>query len=73
MIHYTILPDELIFYDPELQHSKQKRIEIDGVLLLVEQTSEHQATIVQLLSPDPQDFLNPRFQPGKQLGLFPKI
>ncbi|SHE41926.1 YlzJ-like protein [Seinonella peptonophila] len=73
MIHYTILPEELIFYDPRQQTAERVVIQIDGVPMLVEQHRGDQAAIVQLLSPNPQDYLNPRFQPGTPIRLIPKI
>jgi len=42
-----------------------KEIEIDGVKLVIEPISINQGKIVQLLSSNPQDFLNPNFSPGK--------
>lgn len=42
-----------------------KEIEIDGVKLVIEPININQGKIVQLLSSNPQDFLNPNFSPGK--------
>lgn len=73
MIHYTILPQELIFYDSKQKRPEQKEVIIDGVQLVVQLENASEATIVRLLSPDPMHFLDPRFQPGNRVQLFPKI
>lgn len=70
MIHYTILPMDLIFEEEE-DIPEQKVIEMDGVSLIVEPTSETEYKVVQLLSTDPQHFLNNNYQPGQMIALKP--
>lgn len=72
MIHYTPFPAEWFFYD----YTKQNEcltIELQGVPMVIQLDDQQQATIVQVLSCDPQHFLDPRFQPGNKVQLFPKI
>lgn len=69
MILYTTLPEELIF--AELENKRQFReVEIGGVKLLVESTSDGGGQIVQVLSTNPGDFLNPDFQPGQPVKFY---
>lgn len=73
MIHYSIIPCEVTYYQEPKEEKEQRQIVLDGVSLLVEIDREQTATIVQVLSPNPQVFLDERFQPGRQIPLFPKI
>jgi hypothetical protein len=73
VIHYSVIPCEVTYYEKEKEAKKQRQIELDGVSLLVEVDQEQRATIVQVLSPNPQVYLDERFQPGRQIYLFPKI
>jgi hypothetical protein len=68
MIHWTLLPEELILAD-SIEGGAVPTIHetiVDGVHLLVEHTDVG-IKVVRLLSPDPMDFLDPRFQPGNVL------
>ncbi|NPV25991.1 MAG: hypothetical protein HPY81_00765 [Firmicutes bacterium] len=69
MILYTALPIELILEGSECER-KFRQIELDGVKLLVEATGEEEGRIVQVLSSDPNDFLNPSFQPGQTVKFY---
>ncbi|MBA4494393.1 YlzJ-like family protein [Paenactinomyces guangxiensis] len=73
MIHYTVLPEELIFYDSNQKALPLKEVVIDGIQMLIQLDGSSEATIVRLLSPDPMHYLDSRFQPGNKLQLFPKI
>ncbi|SEN44234.1 YlzJ-like family protein [Lihuaxuella thermophila] len=74
MIHYTILPEELIFFDSNHQkRPEQKEVVIDGVQMVIQLENASEATIVRILSPNPDHYLDPRFQPGNKVQLFPKI
>lgn len=72
MIHYTPLPAELIFYDWHQKPLSTREVVIDGVLMEIQMSSESEATIVRLISPNPMDYLKPRFQPGNKLQFVPK-
>ncbi|BCU82035.1 hypothetical protein JIR001_18180 [Polycladomyces abyssicola] len=68
MIHYSVMPLELVFEDPANQ-PKYQETKVNGVHMLIEWTGPSKARIVRLLSPNPQDYLNPKFQPGNQIPL----
>lgn len=76
MILYTILPDQVVL-DEEDEASekadKQQLIEYDGRQILIEPLTENEWQIIRLLSSDPQDFLNPRYQPGNIVPVKPQI
>jgi hypothetical protein len=72
MIHYSPYPAEWVFYD-ETNQQVYYQIEWEGVPLVIQMDEQGQATVVQLLSCNPQHFLDPRFQPGNKIQLFPKI
>ncbi len=66
MLHWTLLPEELIFNEQEnAQHSIHEAV-VDGILLLVQQDKDVMR-IVRILSSDPSHFLDPRFQPGNAI------
>lgn len=68
MVHWTLLPEELIYADPKTQSEMPAIHEtvVDGVHMLVEQTGAG-VKVVRLLSPDPSHYLDTRFQPGNVL------
>lgn len=72
MIYYTPYPAEWFFYDYTNQ-SENYNVEIDGIPMMIQINPQGEATVVQLLSCDPQHYLDPRFQPGAKVQLFPKI
>ncbi len=69
MMLYTITPIEELF--PEWFGGEQQFIEIDrGPLhMQVEQFNGVQGRIVRLFSTDPQDYLQPAYQPGMLVNL----
>jgi len=69
MMFYTITPVEEIF--DELFADNVPRFEIirGGLSMQVEQVGNTQGRIVRLFSTDPQDYLNPAWQPGMLINL----
>jgi hypothetical protein len=63
MLHWTLIPEELIFSEHMNTLPPTHETLVDGVLLSVQQDGDV-FRIVRLLSPDPAHFLDPRFQPG---------
>ncbi|WP_028775811.1 YlzJ-like family protein [Shimazuella kribbensis] len=63
MIHWTPLPEELIFSQQDDSLPAIHETIVDGVSLLVQQDGDA-FRVVRLLSTDPAHFLDPRFQPG---------
>ncbi len=73
-IFYTILPLELVFDGFEDGEDMQLyELPIPGGTLVVEPLSKNQAKIVQVISSDPQLFLNPNLQPGKVIDFSPQL
>ncbi|MFC7392605.1 YlzJ-like family protein [Scopulibacillus cellulosilyticus] len=73
MILYTICPLEDIFEEEEKQPGKKQTIEVNGVKLIVEDKGDNNYEIVQLISSNPQDFLDGRYQPGEKLTMKPLL
>jgi hypothetical protein len=73
MIHYSVLPPELVFFQQDSHHTDLEECMVDGVQMLVRRTGESEITIVRLLSADPAHYLDPRFQPGRKIAFAPKI
>jgi hypothetical protein len=69
------MPLEYVFENME-EMAKQQLQEIDmggGIKMMVEQTGTFEGKIVRLISPNPQDYLNPRFAPGQRISFRPEI
>jgi len=62
---YTIYPPEVIFQVDEKRH--YFTIEFEGRTFVME-LIDGQAQIVRLISPNPNDYLDPRWQPGTKVG-----
>lgn len=73
MILYTTMPQELVFEEKPAAQQKEKIVQVNGVSLLVEQVTPSQCRIVQLLSTDPNQFLNSAFNPGQVIEMKPSI
>lgn len=65
MTLYTVMPLELVFEQPA-GNDVPVEVESQGRRLLV-QRSGQSWSVVRLLSTDPADFLDPRWQPGTTL------
>lgn len=73
MIHYTVLPNEMVFEDEDEPKSNERVVDIDGVQLIVQPQSDMEYKIVQLISSDPMQFMNPRYQPGNTVPIKPQF
>lgn len=71
MIHYSILPEEVVFAETGSDEKKEKLVEIDGVQVIVRANEDGDYELVQLLSSDPNLFLDPKYEPGKTISLRP--
>ncbi|MGI6627558.1 MAG: YlzJ-like family protein [Bacillota bacterium] len=65
MVLYTIYPQEVIFQVDEPRNYFS--VDFDGKTFIME-FSNGQARIIRLISSNPQDYLNPKWQPGAKLG-----
>ncbi len=68
MIHYTPLDLNDVFPVNQTQYSKQKVIDVDGRSVLVDCLEDGNYRIIQLLSSNPQDFLEHTIQPGEMIN-----
>lgn len=73
MIMYSIVPVEQIFEGFDNEQEPLEEISIDGILMQVQPISSRQAKIVRIISPDPQDFLNPSYAPGEMIHYQPSL
>lgn len=68
MILYTPLSSHDVFpYENEGQ-AHFHVVSLEGTSLYVKQTDKEQLEIIQVLSTDPQDFLNEHIQPGQKIS-----
>ncbi|CQR47641.1 hypothetical protein BN1058_01968 [Paraliobacillus sp. PM-2] len=65
MILYTPLDYNDVFATNQEQYDKQKLIEVEGRSMLVDCLENGNYRIIQLLSTNPQDFLEESLQPGE--------
>jgi hypothetical protein len=73
MILYTLVPYENIFPLDAEEFSKHSVVNVNGVQLVVEQNTNMEWTVVQLLSSNPSDYLNNAYQPGAKITLRPNL
>lgn len=75
MILHTVVPLELVLQNFEqMRNQKLREIHLrQGVTMLVEESGPYEGTIVRLISPNPQDYLDPRFAPGQKISFHPDI
>jgi hypothetical protein len=74
MIMYSVMPLEVIFENYEqMEKTEVREIRLGAVTMLVEPTGPYEGKIIRLISPDPQDYLNPRFAPGQKIYFRPDL
>ncbi|WP_426446991.1 YlzJ-like family protein [Paenibacillus sp. S-38] len=73
MTHYTILPMEAVMEGMESEVQPPVEIVMNGVMMQVLPLNGQQATIVRLLSGNPQDYLNPQYSPGRLIEFQPVL
>jgi hypothetical protein len=71
MIHYSVVPEEQIFEGMDDFKPQYEEIRINGCIMQVQQLNGHEAQIVRLISPNPQDYLNPAYAPGQTIKFSP--
>ena len=67
MILYTIVPLHQVLEGWDEPRPEPVPFEIEGRTLLVEPDSPYGGRIVRLISGNPNDFLDPAFQPGRRM------
>jgi hypothetical protein len=71
MIMYTPLPLEAVLEGMEDMKDDLSEISLNGVRLQVKMLSQNEAQVVRLISPDPQQYLNPAYAPGSYIHFNP--
>jgi hypothetical protein len=76
MLLYTIYPPEAIFENGDWESAvdspgsmEELEIQRGGVHLLVHPLAGGQGQIHRIISTDPQDYLNPEWQPGSLISI----
>lgn len=72
MILHTILPRELIFQFSAESAQRERTFLYNGIYVLAEQVDGNRWRIRQIISTDPNDYLDPNCVPGKIISLFPQ-
>ena len=67
MVLYSIYPPEVVLAQAETPQRHYFTVEMDGKSFVLEMVN-NQAQIVRLLSPNPRDYWNPKWQPGATFG-----
>ncbi|HBI03289.1 MAG TPA: hypothetical protein DDY49_04570 [Paenibacillaceae bacterium] len=73
MIIYSVMPMELIFQNEKESDYQQVELQVGSVTMLVQPIDMNQARIVRLISPNPQDYLNPTYAPGQKIFFRPNL
>lgn len=66
MVLYTIVPECSIFPEDESTYSQHQTISVNGVSMMVQQSTA-ESEIIRVLSTDPQDYL--KYQPGQKIRI----
>lgn len=73
MIIYSPVPIEFIFEGYDQMKLNYREIQIENTTMVVDQISSSEGKIIRLISPNPQDYLNPKYQPGTMIQFNPTI
>ncbi|WP_027417643.1 YlzJ-like family protein [Aneurinibacillus terranovensis] len=73
MIIYSAMPLELIFQNEDSHAYDCQEIQVGAVTMVVQATGVNEAKIVRLISPNPQDYLNPSYAPGQKIYFRPNL
>jgi hypothetical protein len=73
MIIYSAMPLELILEGIEEERQPYHEMQVNGMVMQVEPINSYEARIVRLISPNPQDYLNPAYAPGQIVRFAPSI
>ncbi len=68
-IIWSAMPVELIVEGMGPESPAITELIVDGRVLQVSPLGDGTATLVRLISGDPTDYLDPRFQPGNRIAL----
>lgn len=65
---YTIIPYEEVFDEGD-QILSSREISVGGIFMQVQPGDNNSGQIARIISTDPQDYLNPNYQPGTMISL----
>lgn len=68
MILYTTMPQELVFQTISSEYEKKMVVEYEGIPLLVEMDDDQNYRVIQIMSTNPNHFLDNRYSPGTVLS-----
>lgn len=69
MILYTMMPQELIYPQTDIENNHLKYVDLHGVSLAVSPAQNGEYTIERVMSTDPQHYLDVRYLPGQKIRL----
>lgn len=73
MILYSVMPADSVFANMDAVVKQElKEVSLGHATMLLEQTGAFEGRIVRLISPDPQDYLNPHYAPGQIVRFGPE-
>lgn len=64
MFYYSIYPPEVILNEELDQKEVHREVEFEGKKMIVTIDAQGEQRITRLISTDPNDFLDPRWNPG---------
>ena len=70
---YTPLPLEDILSDETSRSKNFTEVQVEGKTLIIEPVNSYEARVTKLISSDPYDFMDPRFQPGSVIKYYPGV
>lgn len=73
MILWTIVPEEVVYADPNQPNPAYEEIEYDGKKVVAQKISQNEFRIVRLLTTDPSHYLRNELQPGSVITYKPVI
>ena len=73
MIHYSSIPIEFVFDGYDQMKCNYKEVQYGHMTMVIEPISEFEGKLIRMISPYPQDYLNPSYQPGTMLTFKPYL
>ncbi|TDF98169.1 YlzJ-like family protein [Paenibacillus piri] len=73
MIHYTVLPLEVVLEGIEQMEDTSIQLTVNGITMQVQPINATQASIIRITSCNPQHYLNPQYSPGRIIEFQPVI
>jgi hypothetical protein len=70
---YSPMPPEKIYAGMQKDAEPFQEILVNGVIMQIQPINPTQAKIVRIISPNPQDYLNPAYAPGQVIRFNPDL